>query len=270
MRSAVIVVWLLAHALAAAEPTLTLLTWNVLADPARAGERAPALVRTIAELNPDIVALQEVQPWLRAQIDASPALAHYRGTVVNGKVMAPGGLYLLSRLDVQSISIEVIPTRLDRCALIATIDVGAGPPLTLGIVHLDSLPGQDELRVMQLAAVQRRLAQAPLAALVGDFNFGDADPLESAALDPGWTDCWRAAMGEDPGLTWDNERNALARANAFPEEPSRRLDRVLVRSQRWTPVESRLVGTEAVSALTPGLFPSDHFGVYVRMIGPMP
>ncbi len=261
----VVLAWLAVARAPGAEPSLSLLTWNVLGDQANAVDRVPALLRTIADLDADIVALQEVEPWMRAQIEQAPALRHYRGTVVDGKVMAPGGLYLLSRLDVRSIQIEVIPSHLDRCALIAEIEIAQQQSLTVGIVHLEGLRDAAEVRALQLHAVQRRLARAGQAILLGDFNFGDGEP-ETAALDPAWTDCWRALKATDPGWTWDNERNPLARAHALQDEPSRRLDRVLVRSEHWKPVDCRIVGDMPTSLDKPDVFPSDHFGVYVRMV----
>jgi tyrosyl-DNA phosphodiesterase 2 len=55
----------------------------------------------------------------------------------------------------------------------------------------------------------------------------------------------------------------MARRGSFPDEPSRRLDRVFTRSPHWRPTAMSLLGTEAVPDTKSEVFPSDHFGVRV-------
>ena len=75
----------------------------------------------------------------------------------------------------------------------------------------------------------------------------------------------RRLMRGAPGYTWNVEESAMARANSFPGEKSRRLDRVLVRSELWRPGAAELIGDRAISAGPPALFPSDHFGLFAKM-----
>ena len=85
--------------------------------------------------------------------------------------------------------------------------------------------------------------------------------LVSLGAVAGWSDAWASLRPGEPGWTYDLEANALARANAFAGEPSRRLDRVLS-SRRLVPVAVGLVGLEDP--------PSDHFGVWadMKVVGP--
>ncbi len=59
----------------------------------------------------------------------------------------------------------------------------------------------------------------------------------------------------------------MARKGAFPKEPSRRLDRILLRSSIWKAEGIRILGDAPVSPETPDVFPSDHFGLACTLKG---
>ncbi len=84
----------------------------------------------------------------------------------------------------------------------------------------------------------------------------------------GWRDAWPTLRPGDPGLTYDLDRNPLARAQAFAPEPSRRLDRILLSSD-LTPLAVGLV-TPAPGPGAEGSPPSDHFGVWADIPWPPP
>lgn len=260
--------WLLCCFLAAASAgeaaSFSLLTWNILADPTHAGLRAPAILAEIERFKPDLIALQEVAPWMRAEIQRSPVFRDYRLTVIGDRVEAPGGVFLAARGGVRNPRIVVLPSRQDRCALVAEIDTPRGP-LRVATVHLESPLQAGALRAAQLRVVGDVLAGAEEAVLLGDCNFGDGEQPESAAVPEGLRDLWSQLRGDDPGLTWDRARNPSADAGSFPAEDSRRLDRIFLRSQRWHPAQMELVGVRPLAG-NDRLHPSDHFGVWVRLV----
>lgn len=242
---------------AAVEP-LVLLTWNAGLDQDRPTERWPALVSAIVAAKPDIVALQEAVPAFLLLLAADPGLSGWHWARPQGESVA--GLALASRQPLLRSRILDLPSRHGRKALIAWVQVADGE-LALATVHLDSLLSDGVRRRLQLERVQEALVANPEAVILGDFNFGDGEPEESALSEP-WRDAWRGLLPADPGLSWDRGRNPLADANSFPEEPSRRLDRVLLRSMRWSASAARLVGVEPAAS---GLHPSDHFGLRVEL-----
>lgn len=100
-----------------------------------------------------------------------------------------------------------------------------------------------------------------------NFNYGDGDQEQRLPHLSLLRDAWLTARPDpdDPGLTYDVERNPVARANAFAAEPSRRLDRMLLSSD---------LKPLAVGLVTPGSGqeagrpPSDHYGVWVDISWP--
>jgi len=248
---------------------LRVLTWNVLFDRTSADRRLPAMFALIAKADADVIVMQEVTDWFLERLLAQPWAQAYRRTTVGGVVQAPGGIFVLSRLSLAPARVVVLPSRLDRVGVLHEIDLGRHHLAIVG-VHLDSMPNDRGIRVRQLATCAQALAGHQHAAIIGDCNFGDADRDETAAIDPAYADVWSVLHGAAPGFTWDIERNALARANSFPGEPSRRLDRVLLRSSRWRADAAEIIGDQPLRADDPLLFPSDHFGLLVRLraVGP--
>jgi endonuclease/exonuclease/phosphatase family metal-dependent hydrolase len=93
---------------------------------------------------------------------------------------------------------------------------------------------------------------------MGDFNFGDGQQPETSALheyyeDYGnYIDAWLALSPDNPGTTYHGY-------------PNRRLDRILVRSQDWEPLNIRLFGNEQVIIGGENYYASDHYGVVATL-----
>ncbi|MDD9936052.1 MAG: hypothetical protein OXT09_20740, partial [Myxococcales bacterium] len=68
----------------------------------------------------------------------------------------------------------------------------------------------------------------------------------------------------DLQFTWDIEKSPMAARGSFPGEPSRRLDRILVRLPGYQPSDVSVLGDEPVGKN--GVFPSDHFGLAARLV----
>ncbi|MFH2010865.1 MAG: endonuclease/exonuclease/phosphatase family protein [bacterium] len=249
---------------AARRPTttqLTLLTYNVLSDPRRAAERAPALLQILREVDADIVALQEAAPWFVKLLRDQPWFrSRYRTTSIGAANVAPGGLLILSRFPITRSLVARLPGRQGRVVLMADLRID-GTTVAVGTVHLESFLQDGARRAEQLKLVFPLLQHGADAILMGDFNFEEGAVPETAHLDKAYKDLWTALRRNAPGYTWDNERSPMAKRNAFPGEPSRRLDRILFRSETWRPHTVRIIGFRPVSQAEPVLFPSDHFGV---------
>lgn len=261
MRRFLLLAMLCVYPLAAAEEQneLVVVSWNVLADARERERRLPVLLRSLRDARPDVLAVQETTTWFSSALAAEPWARDLRRVPVEADHAFPGGLAVFTRLPVVRAQVVAIPSDMSRCGLLVELSLNSSS-LALGVVHLDSHLEDGPIRARQLQAMGHALAEHQHAMLVGDFNFGDGAP-ETKQVPPGLVDAWTALHPGTPGFTWDIERNPMARRGSFPNEPSRRLDRVLVRSSHWRPTTMTLLGTEPVPDTKGEVFPSDHFGV---------
>ena len=100
------------------------------------------------------------------------------------------------------------------------------------------------------------------AVLVRDMNFTPGDVVENAALDPSFVDVWPSLRGDEPGYTVDTDVNTM-RYQVKSKPTHKRIDRVFLRSRRWTARRIELVGTAPIDR--DGTFVSDHFGLEVEL-----
>ena len=245
-------------------PGLRLVTYNVLADPVLLTERIPALFSLLAGANADIIALQEVAPWFVQLLDAETWPNGYHVSKLGGERAFPGGQYLLSRYPILACAAEVLPGRQQRTALYGDIDV-KGTVLRVATTHMESYLEDGPVRSVQLDRMFGRLRDAEHAVLLGDLNFGDGEP-ESSHIGNGYEDLWLALHPGQPGHTWDIDKSDLARDGSFPGEPSRRLDRVLLRSSVWRGEAISILGDQPVYPGRKDVFPSDHFGLTADLV----
>jgi endonuclease/exonuclease/phosphatase family metal-dependent hydrolase len=189
----------------------------------------PRIAEIIRKLNPDVVALQEVDD--KTQRSGGIAQAEVLGELTSmhaafGKALPfQGGGYglgLLSREPFQDLVTYHLPSSADRenrAALAAVIQPSPlHPPLTFVTTHLDHTRDDTDRR-QQVLRLNEIFAQpdSPQTILMGDLN---ATP-ESAALGPIWAQ-WLDAAGVDgaPTIPVDN--------------PTRRIDYILLRpGGRW-------------------------------------
>ncbi len=245
-------------------PELTLVSYNVLADPVRVSERFPPLFELLARLDPDIIALQEVTDWIARLIHEQPWAQAYHASTLGGRRAHPGGQYILSKRPILRSRSLALPGRQRRTALFSTIAAREDVELTVVTTHLESFLEDGPLRARQLDAIFEALMIEDEAVLLGDFNFGDGE-LEEGSINAEFDDLWKQLRPQEPGFTWDIERSEMARAGSFTGEPSRRLDRVLLRSELWTGGSIEIIGDEPVHAGKLDLFPSDHFGLVATL-----
>ncbi|MBN1770438.1 MAG: endonuclease/exonuclease/phosphatase family protein [Deltaproteobacteria bacterium] len=240
--------------------TLSLLTYNVLADPLAVQERVPRLLEVIGESKADVVALQEVAPWFLELLAREAWIGEYDYSRFDGAMAAPGGQLILSRFPIQASYYRVLPGPQRRTVVVSTIAVN-GRSIAIATTHLDSPLESGPTRAEQLDAIFGMLEPADEAILAGDLNFGDGEEPETSHLPSSYVDLWLNLAGGMPGYTWNIEASDMARLTSFPGEPSRRLDRIIVRSVEWVPGAVSIVGDSPVHPGSKDLFPSDHFGV---------
>lgn len=217
----------------------------------------------------DVIALQEVAPWFLEAVEREAWARAYSFCEVAGRGADRGGQAFLSKVPVTNPYSVSLRGRQRRTALLVDVEVGGGvagdnvgESIALATTHMESFLEDGATRATQLDAIFRALSRRPSATrvLCGDLNFGEGEEPDSSHLDSSYVDVWNALHPGDPGYTWDIERSEMARVSSFVGEGSRRLDRVLVQSERWRSESIRIIGDTPV---TPDrrLFPSDHFGL---------
>ena len=262
------------------EGRLRVLTWNLWWRCGPWERRRPAITATLLELQPDVVALQEVwgEPGgtdLAAELAGELGYHHAYGARLSMDDVDFGNA-VLSRWPITSSAPIPLPAppEADEQRLVLRADVdGPRGPLQVFSTHLNWRFDHSVVRQQQVRAVAAAVAAArprtfpPI--LCGDFNaVPDSDEvrmLTGRAAVPVdglvFHDAWEAAGGGGPGHTWSNA-NPYA---ALDLEPARRIDYVFV---GWPKaggaghvVSCRVVGTEPVG----GVVPSDHYGVLAEL-----
>lgn len=257
---------------------LRVVTWNVWWRFGDWEARQPAILRTLAALDADVICLQEV--WAeRGGPDQAQVLATQLGySAVSTTPRFYDGVSfdnaVLSRLPIRASESRPLPgpdgKPGHRQVLMADL---AGPDGAIPVftIHLDYRYDASALRSAQAAAVARFVAERrgnpdvgfpPV--LAGDLNAvpgsdevrsltGTAPvPVPGLVFQDAWEQC-----GDGTGHTWSAANPYLADA----AWPGRRLDYVLVAWPRPRPLGNvmacRLAGTRPVD----GVQPSDHYAV---------
>lgn len=223
--------------------------------------RTHAACALIEQLAPSLVALQEVTRESLAILADHPMIRRqYALSDARGETFDSYGTVLLSALPLRALRLAELGGSMGRTMPWAEISLTDGS-LAVGAVHLESGRHNRETRAEQLAECVARLSPFDDAILMGDCNFADGDRVEERAIPSAYRDAWRETHPRgEPGFTRDTVANAMA-ATLRDGVVQRRIDRVFARRTRWRCVESALAGAEPIA---PGLFVSDHFGVYAR------
>jgi endonuclease/exonuclease/phosphatase family metal-dependent hydrolase len=264
--------------------SLRLLTYNILASPVYVKLRSKKLLSILERSNADIIALQEVTGWFLDALVHAPWIGGYQMTrTKEGEPFAPGGQLILSRKPIESVRAVILVGGQRRTLLIANIRVG-GRLMSVATTHMESYLDDGAVRAAQLTTIFELLAPAEDALLMGDLNFGQSAQPETSRLDPAYVDVWTVLRGDEAGFTWDIADNPIARIGAFVGEPSRRLDRILLRSPQWKPKIVSIIGNRSAGQRklsrsdrmmiempdrvsdkdkepTIDVFPSDHYGL---------
>jgi tyrosyl-DNA phosphodiesterase 2 len=240
---------------------LTFVTYNVLAEKAPSPQRRAALLKILQESDADLIALQEVdETWLGALREAEWIRRSYAAASSGDRPLVANGNLILSKLPIQQASSMALPGKQGRAA-VKTVCRVDGRPLAVVTAHLEAPLEAGPIRAAQLDAMFNLLKDEHDAVLLGDFNFGDGEEPDTSHLDKAFVDLWLALRPGEAGFTWNIEASEMARKGSFPKEKSRRIDRILLRSDAWRPKSIRIVGDQPVRPEDRTLFPSDHFGL---------
>ena len=258
---------------------LRVLTWNLWWRFGPWEQRQPAIAQSIIEIDPDIVALQEV--WSDETTNFAAELAKrmdYHHFFASGKTMDGFGFgnAVLSRWPIAKEGSKKLfgLEEANEGRLVVFAEV-AGPrgPVPAFSTHLNWRFNHSNIRQRQVAELAQYVDEVrPLTfppIVCGDFNAESAS--DEIRMLTGMTSCpvdglvfhdaWAVAGGEGHGVTWDN-RNPYA---VVKYEPDRRIDYVFVgwrgSGGEGQIVDCRVAGNKPVD----GVWPSDHHAVVAEL-----
>ncbi|MFT3767507.1 MAG: endonuclease/exonuclease/phosphatase family protein [Minicystis sp.] len=229
--------------------------------------RRERLARTIAELTPDVVGLQEIHaPTTRGDESQAHELAEILGgydvIFAPARVTPSGaceGVALLLRRGTEVVDQSTWKLSVDtsdpldaphqRVVLRAAIRRGA--LIEVLVTHLSLSKKARERTIRELvifAAEERRGSRSDGSVLLGDFNASPAEAALAHLEGPGgWVDAWDRANPQDSGATWP------------AAVPFRRLDYVWVQlGSGWKVAECKRMPIAG----------SDHVGLWARVTMP--
>ncbi|MBA3976461.1 MAG: endonuclease [Candidatus Solibacter sp.] len=226
----------------AAQQTVRVLSYNI-----RHGEGIdgridlPRIAAIIKSVDPDVVALQEVDIRTRRSggVDQLLELARLTGLqpVFGRTIPHQGGLYgnaVLSRLPVNGFFNHVLPGKEPRGVVQAMFDplpAASGAAFDLLCTHLDLNEPDRLAAVARIGRIANDRPEARPMVLAGDMNaVPGSKPIQALLND------WTPAQGAQPLLTSPSSN------------PRRQIDYIFVRpAARWRVVESRVLDEPVAS-----------------------
>ncbi|HEY2813606.1 MAG TPA: endonuclease/exonuclease/phosphatase family protein [Acidimicrobiales bacterium] len=263
------------------ESRLRVMSWNLWWQFGPWEERLAAIAATLAAVDADVIALQEV--WHDGTRNQAAELAAGLGYehVYASRLDLDGvqfGNAVLARWPITNHETMPLPAPSDadelRLVLRADVD-GPRGPIQIFSTHLNWRFDQSHVRQDQVATIARFVDAAPERiyppVVCGDFNaVPDSDEIrmmtgrmQTPVNKLVFHDSWEAAGDRDAGdgFTWSND-NVFAKEDL---EPNRRIDYVFV---GWPKsegaghvVSSHVLATKPVH----GVQPSDHYAVVAEL-----
>jgi endonuclease/exonuclease/phosphatase family metal-dependent hydrolase len=247
---------------------VTVATLNLFNKVGRWGERMPLVVEQMAELQPDAIALQEVD----LMIDQAISLCH----LVNGRLAGPEQkryrVYHMGRPGrAAHVMANAVMTRLpvtahegldyltyDGVAQRLRLQLDGDATLDFYNTHLYFPPEAAQERVDQgkrLLAWEQTWSGAGAVAIAGDYNAYPGEPVLDLMKER-FASAHEAANGNEPEKTWPTP------VNTHDPSPPGCLDYIFVAGAR---VLAAGLAFDRPHPLDADLYPSDHLGVYARL-----
>ena len=233
-------------------------------------ERLPLLLADMAALQPDLMGLQEVvYPLQQDRLLGAAGDGRYQA--IRGWAGRPEyGNSLLVReplTPAQPGPDDRVDLGRDRAAHRVRVRLPGGATVRFAVTHLHHLVPDDGVRDSQTADLLDWLEADPakeaLATIVvGDFNADPGEPAYARMTAAGYRSAYAEAHGREPDVTWPS--GLQAPAIDTDGEPGC-LDYVWLSRSGGVRVTGARVVFDRPAVDDPTLFPSDHFGISVRL-----
>lgn len=246
---------------------LTVLSWNIdgLEDRARQ-TRVYGVFEFINVLSPDVIVLQEV---VDENLNVLKQLCSTKYDFTVHKLAPYYNIILVKKcaeISKKKHRVVDFQTGMGRYLLVQELAV-KGIPFSVLTTHLESCANSAALRKKQLQLCFDVIKESTSRSNVifsGDLNIREAELKALGGLPSGVADAWEACGSEsEKRFTWDlrlNDNKSMGEA-----KPRARYDRMYFSLKDAGNIKCSnfdLVGTQRIKSN--GLFPSDHFGMFVK------
>jgi len=243
--------------------TFQVATLNIrnLAD--RWDERLPLILADMAALQPDVLGLQEVV-YVLQQDRLIGAAGEGRYESIRGWAGRPEyGNAMLVRETLPSAGVERLDLGMNRSAIRAGLVLPGRGTVVVAVTHLHHEPADERARDEQADLLLEWLAAADASdgqIVMGDFNAEPAEPAYARMTAAGYRSAFLEANGHEPDVTWPSGLDAPAKDT--DGDPGC-LDYIWVRGA--IAVEACRLAFDRPAVGDPGLYPSDHLGLFARL-----
>ena len=235
-------------------------TFNIRNTTDRYGERQPLLGAAFAELEADVIGLQEVifsEPRQDDFLAGQLPERHYRSLIARHERHPDfGNAILVARGDIQvHEELRLSTGRSVQRVLL----VSEGRTVWFANTHLHHKPGEPEVRVEQATAIVDWMAEAPAADavfIVGDFNTPPTEPAYTVMRAAGYRSASFEANGSEPPVTWPSGIQAPTMDN---DGDPNCLDYIWYSGR--VRISSARIGANVHPPGDPTIYPSDHFAI---------
>jgi len=253
---------------------LKIATFNVLfdfffKDLIHSDIRFPAIFETLANMNVDVIGLQEVTnnflqnliatEWV--QKDYFLSEISMEGTY--GQVILSKYPFQVQKMYLEDPSKKKNSKDKGKMVVLGKMEINQRL-LGIAVIHLTSNRSRDASakRQWQYNTISDWIQTFECTEnfIIGDFNVGDETRL---SLRTTYSDAWKTLKFKEEGHTYDPNNNPLAKVTAISYY-SGRFDRILVDSASWNPKDISLFGTEPIQS-DKQLLLSDHYGVLCEL-----
>eukprot|EP01112_Ceratiomyxa_fruticulosa_P004092 TRINITY_DN1443_c0_g1_i1.p1 TRINITY_DN1443_c0_g1~~TRINITY_DN1443_c0_g1_i1.p1 ORF type:complete len:482 (+),score=75.94 TRINITY_DN1443_c0_g1_i1:235-1680(+) len=186
---------------------LHLVTYNIWFSDTYLDVRMQELGKILAELNPDVIALQEVKPHILSThiLPKWEWIKDYYLSDVTGKTFVGYGVLLISKYPLKSLNIHPLPSRMGRKLVVAEYDTPVGT-LAVSSTHLESYAEDVEWRAKQMKVIDSILGAFPHSVLLGDLNIVTESEVSTNLPYHIYSDAWSTLRPGECGGTTNNGR----------------------------------------------------------------
>jgi endonuclease/exonuclease/phosphatase family metal-dependent hydrolase len=237
-------------------PTISVLTYNIWANPDYIHERCDAIIKIIKEKQPDLVALHEVTDTTYDIFTKALDKAYLMFQVTDEHTVS--GTILMCNYSTTQICENTQPYYYDfqngRVMGVEILHIQTNLKFNFLATKLDDYVDNDHIRDQQMTIIQQVMKSMKLVILVGDFcGYDIQEDFEKRIRSMKLLDVWQHLGCPQLTKYTTSKKNPLAKVN-------RRWSRIYTnRTLYWQPRNLTLVGTGKIESLN--IPPSKYYGV---------
>ena len=245
---------------------ISLLSWNLWFPSVMMEERMEALGQIVQELEPSILAFQEVTLKNLALLRNQPWFSRYHLIPPDISNEVDHSVVILSVFTVDrwfDHPFKKAPYTNRKIVTAELKNAVSSPKFVIGVTHLVHGRRNTLQRELQLKETLQVLSRYDNVCVMGDMNIksgkGEVDGV--VVLPSSWIDGWLSLPGntEGNGYTFDQSKNPFAPPERGGIATIARFDRVFCKLSDFKVKEMRIVGDKLTKST---IVPSDHYGLF--------